>query len=502
MTKKVIYGSPGCGKTTRLIKIVAEAVAAGTPIERIGFMSHTKKGAQEALTRTCTTLGINADDAPWFTTIHSACYRLNGVAKAQVVTWRDYRAFADWIGTTVRNPSGDSEESLRDADEDDGGCALRIGAVARNACRDLKEVWEEYQGVSWEVCEFINRGWAQWKENMHKVDFTDMLEQVTTSPALDLLILDEAQDMPQLQWRAAEVLGATAHQIIAAGDDDQAIFGFTGATHEDFVSFSGDCEVLEHSYRLPSAVFDAANDILLNIHDRVPKKWEAHSVGGSVTTVADVDDLPLDAGDWMLIARNNYLLKRYEEHLIERGLLFRSKEGISLDQDLVRAVKAQINLSSGGTETPTAIDNMLSFMAVGIQYKRGARKRVLDGSTPLNSSQLVTQYGVGCDAFLHHWFDVFTRADAAMVQYMRRCLANKEQVTGTPRIFVGTIHAVKGGEADNVAVLLDTSKRSTTAMDNGGCDADNEWRCLYVATTRAKKNLYYVEQQGRYGYAT
>jgi superfamily I DNA/RNA helicase len=69
-------------------------------------------------------------------------------------------------------------------------------------------------------------------------------------------------------------------------------------------------------------------------------------------------------------------------------------------------------------------------------------------------------------------------------------LANDEKITQTPRITLSTIHAAKGGEADNVLILPDITK---SAVDNNDINPDELHRLFYVAVTRAKKSLHILE---------
>lgn len=66
------------------------------------------------------------------------------------------------------------------------------------------------------------------------------------------------------------------------------------------------------------------------------------------------------------------------------------------------------------------------------------------------------------------------------------------------RIRVGTVHSVKGMEADNVALLTTIGKRVEQGRDDCQEQHDEECRIAYVAVTRARRNLYIVNE-GRHG---
>ena len=64
-------------------------------------------------------------------------------------------------------------------------------------------------------------------------------------------------------------------------------------------------------------------------------------------------------------------------------------------------------------------------------------------------------------------------------------------------IMINTIHGVKGGEADNVVLMLDFTRAVQVNMEH---NPDSELRCLYVACTRAKKNLHIIHSTSKRGY--
>jgi superfamily I DNA/RNA helicase len=73
----------------------------------------------------------------------------------------------------------------------------------------------------------------------------------------------------------------------------------------------------------------------------------------------------------------------------------------------------------------------------------------------------------------------------------------EEMCKWNPQILVSTIHHVKGGEATNCAIMLDTTRRTIGNVFN---NIDEELRILYVGVTRTKQNLFLIDSQNGQGY--
>jgi len=63
-------------------------------------------------------------------------------------------------------------------------------------------------------------------------------------------------------------------------------------------------------------------------------------------------------------------------------------------------------------------------------------------------------------------------------------------LAATPQVIVGTIHSVKGGQADVVYLFPDLSQAGEAQYARGGAARDSVIRQFYVGVTRAYEGLY------------
>ena len=80
-------------------------------------------------------------------------------------------------------------------------------------------------------------------------------------------------------------------------------------------------------------------------------------------------------------------------------------------------------------------------------------------------------------------------------------LEKNERLNEPARIFLSTIHAIKGGEEDNVILSLELGDKIIKSMKRSKDRADEEHRVWYVGITRARNNLYKLKAKiNRKGY--
>jgi len=129
-------------------------------------------------------------------------------------------------------------------------------------------------------------------------------------------------------------------------------------------------------------------------------------------------------------------------------------------------------------------------MTVGTGYGRGAKARLDAADGLLSLTDLQQAYGLLASG---PWYEALSRIAADDVQYLRACLRHGEKLSAANRIHVSTMHGVKGGEAENVAVLPDMSWQSWEGFMK---EPDHELRVFYVAVTRAREKLWLLQAQG------
>lgn len=321
MNREVLIGPPGTGKTTALLAKVKEALESGVAPERIGFVSFTKKAATEAVTRACNQFQLPRRRFKYFRTLHSLAFEQLGLTRGRVFGNHTLHQFSSWMGLDLTFSRFDDEQQYQQATEDDK--ALFLINLARIKRANLREETQAAE-MDWHLVKTLDYGMRRFKAERSMVDFTDMLEMFVKqgqSPEFDLLCIDEAQDMSRLQWEMAERMMDVSKHTYIAGDDDQAIFGWAGAdtTYFAAVAATGPTRVLNQSYRVPESVRSLAGGIIGRCGVRVPKDYRPRPARGSVSHIEDPSDCDISQGQWLILARNAYLLGPHYEWVRECG---------------------------------------------------------------------------------------------------------------------------------------------------------------------------------------
>ena len=277
----------------------------------------------------------------------------------------------------------------------------------------------------------------------------------------------------------------SADRIYIAGDDDQAIYRWAGADVDYLIRNSKDAMILKQSYRIPSSVHKVATKCISQVASRVHKTWNPRKEKGLVRWEASFDSINMEEGDWLVLARTNYLLQDVEDYCRSEGWFFKNKHRSSISEKKVRAVRSWESLRAGGLIAMTEVTNVLNYLKVRVPSSLG----VIDFDTLISLKELQNHVSNLKDGY---WYDVFEGISVKERSYIRAMLRRGEKITQEPRIRISTIHAAKGGEATNVILLTDISSRGFKSYQQ---NPDDESRVFYVGLTRAKENLFLIEPQ-------
>ena len=479
MISRKIYGPPGTGKTTRLLKYVSTFVKLGTPIDKIGYFSFSKKAAEEAIDRTLQIYPrLTRKDLKYFRTLHSLAFTELGMKKSNVMQDEHYEDIGRKLGIEVTVYSnGDEKTGFVDSDSEYFNI-INAARIKENTIEEEYNTDMYSEDIDKHQLKILKDEVDNYKQAYGLVDFTDMIEKFNVSklcPKYDVVFIDEAQDLSPIQWRMYDILKKNSKHIILAGDDDQAIYGWAGADVKRFQDEPAKDIILPQSYRIPEKVQEIASCILNRIPDdrRIKKKWSARPEQGYVEYITSIEDIPLDSGDWLILARTNYRLKNLVPQLKERGLYFEIKNRKSYRTRLYRSIQDYTRWTNGAKLSLSECKDLFEFLELNKELKD---ERMYD----------LKEFGY---SFTDDWYQVF-KSDPEECLYIREMIRNEEKLSQDPRIKLSTIHAAKGGEATNVLIILDNTKKIREAIEKNQDKYDEEQRVWYVGVTRTKQNLY------------
>ena len=456
------YGPPGTGKTHRLISRAKAYMRTGTPSHKIGYFAFTKKAASEARKR----MPVDDSKIPFFQTLHSFAYHQLGLSEESIMQPYHYEDLGKKLNIKVKYQDKYNKEEINYLHCDNPHFQL----IGRAMNRDIK-IREQYdrnehnsKEVKWGTLKYIDINLKKYKEKTGLLDFNDMINKVIKKndlPLFDVIFIDEAQDLSPLQWKLFDKLKQNTKDIYLAGDDDQAIFAWAGADVDRFINEPAKEKVLKYSKRISKNVQEQSQIPIENIRGlRKSKNYLPRDFEGECQRINNLDQIDLTTGKWLILTRTIRKLSKIKDELIKRNLYFESNKGKSFRVTLYKAALNYTEWQVGGEVDEKDMKDIISFI----------------GEEPQNKNV--------------DWFDAFKKAKENEKNYIRNMITNGENLNDHARIWISTIHAIKGGEEDNVILCMDQSPVIKKSMRKNLDKADEEHRVWYVAVTRARNNLY------------
>ena len=494
---KIILGPPGTGKTHNLLELVEEELARGTPPDRIAFVAFTKRAANEARNRAMKKFKLEEQHLPYFRTLHSFAFHQLGMTKSEVMSRDNYKEFAQAFGMDLGSiTDGTNSGGVITTDN----ILINEVNLARMKCMDLEHHYNtsNLQDISWHALLRAQRSLEEFKKKKELLDFTDMIEMYLDSgmvPKLDIVFVDEAQDLCKLQWRMVNKISQNAKKIYVSGDDDQAIYNWAGADVKHFIELPGETEVLKQSHRCSNAIQNLSNRIINRVRFRRAKSWEGTGTDGLVVFHNYPEGVNLrEPGSWLVLARTNYMLDEIERDIRLQGMLYKRNNKLPVSTKLLNAVDAWKKLNREEIVPLVDIKSIYSYMSSQIGIERGYKNLKMADKEEYEIEELVMHHGLLMAG--RPWDVAFDKVGNRDKEYLR-AIEIRGNVSKDPQVHLSTIHGAKGGEADNVMLLTDLSRKANEAMEK---NSDDECRVFYVGATRARNQLHIVQPQRQWGF--
>jgi len=520
MVEYRLHGPPGTGKTRALATSWVPKAAERFGAENVVISSLTKTAAAEIGSR-----GIKIPDQN-IGTLHAIAYRALDrpeIGEAKIAEWNEAVPLYAMSGgsTSIDEPEMKSERGSM-------GDQLCAQAQILRHNRVPRDRWPHGPLQ-------FQRAWEGWLDEMNLMDFTGLIESALHSCPVapndpQVFIVDEAQDCSVLELDLIRHWNRSAAYTVLAGDGDQSIYGWRGASVKAFLGEPIPSEHNHHlkqSYRISRAVHRFASRWIRQSSYRYAVEYKPTKSAGELCRSAGstraVDPVireikeDLNRGKRvMALATCGFMLHRLIQALREEGLPFHNP---------YRPAHGGWNPLRGGSE------RLLGFMRPDPRVSQSPRlwtwreaqgwvdllrssgtlpvgaKKAIRKNCAANPMKLMTAKE-GLAVFgPHTWHELQMRfkkgaeidwlrsrtlpSKAKMMEYA--CNIAEKQGGGVlgeePRLVVGTIHSTKGAESDCVYLFPDLSRSGMREWTGGAEGRDGVIRTIYVGATRAKEKL-------------
>lgn len=298
----LICAGPGSGKTFTIIQRILYLIEQyHVRPDKILVITYTKAAANEMKVRfeaSSAYLGVH------FGTFHSICFnilRQSGETTANaLIRENDKRKLLQIILGNQGLSSKSGYDSI---------------TVLQNMISRLKNMSEQYQGEKTEInlleefcfnTEFslseimnVREEYDRYLREQKMIDFDDMvtecLKLLMTKPSIctkyqqmfEYILADEFQDVNQPQYQILKLLSAPENNLFVVGDDDQAIYGFRGASPGIMRQFTEDFPdrkqiMLTENYRSGRKIVGLSEQIIARNKERFVKEFYPINAGGNV----------------------------------------------------------------------------------------------------------------------------------------------------------------------------------------------------------------------------
>ena len=394
---------------------------------------------------------------------------------------------------TLNNDDSNYQKALNNIDKLMKLCRINLigdDIAAVNAICDEYSIVPLANEVSL-ACEFLKDAYSVKSDGNRKplIDYTDMIvlplseKFVDKIPTYKVVFVDECQDLSKAQ-RELMLAAARNGRFVAVGDRRQAINGFAGADCASFDKIA----TLPNTIELPLSVnYRCGKNIISMAQEVVPEIQACETAIDGV--VNNVNKITLD-----LFKPNDMVLCRTAAPLVVMclKLIAAGVTAVVKGKDIASGLIGMIDKSKAKT-----IKGFESWCE--IEKEKKAREIAKRDKCTLSEAKETGTFVGFCDRIN------CILAVGENISNLDGVKAKIEEIFSDERkanaVNFSTCHKSKGLEADRVLILL-PNKLPLTWKNQKDWEFEQEMNLKYVALTRAKKELVFVNVEQNELFAT
>lgn len=332
-------------------------------------------------------------------------------------------------------------------------------------------------------CALVTLKWG--KDDVETIDYVDMewLPNVKPYrfPSYDYVFVDEAQDLTVAQQEIVKKCRNIRTRFVFCGDINQTIYAFKGSDAESFNNFAKFPNTkifdLPICYRCDRKIISMAQQIVFGIKPREDAN------DGTIISDATINDI--NDND-VILCRNNAPLMKLYFTLIENGrkVYFVGKDTFS---DLIEMVE---NTNKSKLNQTLDEEGVFSTFYLNLLEKIEYIKMIeqCDETYAIQNSSIRDYYD---KIQTLHIIASGLKTAEELIQKIKQFIDDET----TEGIRLSTVHKAKGLEFDSVVILNKSLFNSNAKRTNSDALKQQERNLLYVAITRAKKTLKFIEDE-------
>ena len=529
----LIVAGAGSGKTRVLTSRLMAILKSGTPSDSVIAITFTNKAAEEMRKRVNL---LNSELAPFIGTFHSFGARI--LKKEARLTGRgsNFSIFdEDDAMKVVKN-------IVKNANLPVGGKSLSPATLRREFSRIKNELADiEYEN---ETTGYFYKEYESALADNNAFDFDDLIEKPARlflenkdilgkyQNQFQHILVDEFQDTNIAQYFLIKLLAEKHKNLSVVGDDAQSIYKFRGSDYRNFLNFENDWPktkvvFLEQNYRSSGNIIAAASALIKsNKFQKYKNLWTENSDGELVKIIEcqnedeegqwianKISNFKLQDSSIAVLYRTNAQSRAIESALIEKGIAYRifggikfyerkeikdilaglrwsanPKDSVSLERLKKNLLKAQFKAVYEGLSgladrlKPT---ELIDFFLEATNYLNQLKKEYPNYEERFENIQELIHFASSFDDLSDFLERVSLFQSADSVKY------NNDNGKKQSVINLMTVHLAKGLEFEAVFIAGCNEGLMPHQMSYyRDEEIEEERRLMYVAMTRAKKELF------------